>query len=183
MGYQEDGYNREKVKEIVERYTMRMKGHSISEVSVSRTMFQMVTEASEHGLHMPNRVALVGKSLITMEGIGMEIYPDFQVDGAYRETLVEVLFKNNRPENLVSRLGSDVIRNKEMFEKAPSAIRRALEPREQEITVQTGKESGEHVVPAALILGSTLLLYQVLPPGAMAAAAVAMLGAAVYFLR
>jgi ubiquinone biosynthesis protein len=99
---------------LAERYL----GRPLKEVELSRVTQSLVTTAHRFGLEVPPDFLLVGKSLLTLEGIGREIVPDFNILEESRPLFSDLLRKRYSPE----RLGSELLRRVERLSGATSKL-------------------------------------------------------------
>lgn len=183
LGSVSDSYNREAIRTEVERKIRLLRNSTLEETSITRQIFDLFVTASDNGLHMPSSLTLMGKSLVTMEGIGMTIYPDFRIKEEYEQTVEELLKDQNSPKDMAEDLSIDLIKNRDLITELPSKINKALEPQQNQPVKVIQNDSNDHIVPAALLIGSTLLFYQILPKEQMAIVAGLELAAAAYLLR
>nr|EGQ40620.1 MAG: putative unusual protein kinase [Candidatus Nanosalinarum sp. J07AB56] len=160
--YTDEGYDRQAVKRVARRNMLEARDARPRNGGLVSVMFQMFAEASEHGLHVPNSTALVARVLATTEGIGMDVAPDFELDSRLKPVLEDCLSENNDLETSVETLASDVIRNKDIFEKAPTQLQQGLSE-DREIDVSVEGQSRDNLLPAAAVLTSGVLAYRFLP--------------------
>jgi ubiquinone biosynthesis protein len=81
-------------------------GRPLSEIELSSLIRDLVQGAIKFDIEMPAEMMMVGKALMTVEGIGKEIYPQLDVWTELRPYLVKLLWNRYRPE----RLGRDLLR-------------------------------------------------------------------------
>jgi ubiquinone biosynthesis protein len=93
---------RAEVAVLSERYL----GRPLSEIELSSLIRDLVQGAIKFDIEMPAEMMMVGKALMTVEGIGKEIYPQLDVWTELRPYLIKLLWNRYRPE----RLGRDLIR-------------------------------------------------------------------------
>lgn len=183
LGTTSQNYNRAAIRKEVEKKIRIIKNSTLEETSITRQMFDLFVVASDNGLQMPSSLTLMGKSLVTMEGIGITIYPEFKIQEQYEETAEKLLKEQNSIREITEDLSIDLIKNKDLISNLPSKINNALEPQQQKPVKVVQESSNDHLLPAALLIGSTILFYHVLPETQMALVAWMELLAAVYFLR
>lgn len=158
LGRKTDDFDREAARQKVNEKVLLLKNTSLKQHSITKELFNLFVELSDEGLHMPSNLALMGKSLVTMEGIGLTIYPDFRITDEYEDMVKDVLMKNNSPEELTQDLAVDLIKNKDLFRKLPSKINKKLEDTKgQTINVETSSPDID-LLPTSLILTSAGLI-------------------------
>ncbi|QGA80778.1 ABC1 kinase family protein [Candidatus Nanohalobium constans] len=159
IGRTTDDYDKESVKAAVNQKIMAVRNTTLEQNSITQEMFNLFVEISKHGIYMPSSLTLLGKNLVTVEGIGLTIYPDFKISDQYEDTIKEVLYDENSPEDIGEDLAIDLINNKDMISRLPSKINSYLENSneqgKQEISI---KKESTNLLPAVLILSSTLLI-------------------------
>ncbi len=114
---------RARVSELADRYL----GRPIKEIELSALIRDIVGGAVEHGLEIPPDFLLVGKALMTIEGIGKELDPDLDVFSETRPYFLQLLQKRWSPE----RLGPELWRSFERLSGAaydlPVQLREVLD--------------------------------------------------------
>jgi ubiquinone biosynthesis protein len=125
---------RAEVSLLAEKYV----GRPLKEIDVAAMISDLIRGASKYGLEVPPDFLLVGKALMTIEGIGKEIDPDLDVLGEARPFFLELLRRRYSPE----RIGNEVWRGIERLTTAaydlPQQTREILEDlRLGRLTVRT----------------------------------------------
>lgn len=93
---------RSEVAMLADRYL----GKQLKDIEMSALVRDLVRAATKYGMEVPPDFVLVGKTLMTVEGIGKEIAPDLDIMEESRPVFLEILKKRYSPE----RLGSDLLR-------------------------------------------------------------------------
>jgi ubiquinone biosynthesis protein len=88
---------RAEVAELSEKYL----GRPLKEIDLSALIADLVRGATKYGLEIPPDFLLVGKALMTIEGVGKEIDPDLDVFTEMRPYFLELLRRRYSPEKLV----------------------------------------------------------------------------------
>ncbi|MFO7794128.1 MAG: AarF/UbiB family protein [Candidatus Nanohaloarchaea archaeon] len=157
LGTIKSEYNREGVEEIVKEKVLILKNTSLKQTSITKEMFDLFVQISDEGLQMPSNMALLGKNLVTMEGIALTIYPDFRIQNSYEDVVKETLKKKNSPDKLAEDFTIDLIKNKELFTKLPTKLNNKLDSNEdREINITQDSKNIE-TLPAGLIISSGLI--------------------------
>ncbi|MFB6200212.1 MAG: ABC1 kinase family protein [Candidatus Nanohaloarchaea archaeon] len=162
IAYVEDDADLEELKEIVEHKIMEAKNATLAEYSISRELLDITIEAGKKGVHMPASFALIGKSLVTMEGIGLTIYPDFKMTEEYEDTAEEILRHQNNPKKLARNIFIDLLQNREAVERPFSTLRNAATRQNHSPDIQI--ENRQNLFTPALILSSAVLFHASLKP-------------------
>jgi len=86
-----------------------------------------VKTALKYGIEIPSDFMLVGKAMMTIEGIGKSVDPDLDIYGVASPALLELVKKRYSPE----RLGNELWRGVEQLSKAgmdlPMQVREVLD--------------------------------------------------------
>jgi len=114
---------RAEVSMLAEKYL----GKPLKEIDLSAMIRDLVQGAMKYGLEIPTDFMLVGKSLMTIEGIGKQLDPDLDVFGEAQPYFMSILKKRYSPQ----RLGNELIRGVEQLSRAgydvPLQAREVLE--------------------------------------------------------
>jgi ubiquinone biosynthesis protein len=102
-------------------------GKPLKEIELSAMIRDLVQGAMKYGIEIPTDFMLVGKALMTVEGIGKEIDPDLDVFGEAAPYFFELMKKRYSPQ----RLGNELWRGVEQLSRAgydmPMQAREILE--------------------------------------------------------
>lgn len=82
----------------------RYLGKQLSEIEISRLIQDLVGGATKYGLEIPPDFLLVGKALMTIEGVGKEIYPELDVFGEMKPYFMRLMWARYSPERLTQDL-------------------------------------------------------------------------------
>jgi ubiquinone biosynthesis protein len=104
---------------LAERYV----GRPLKDVEVTTLVHDLISTANRFGLEVPPDFLLVGKALLTVEGVGKEIAPDFDIFAESKPLFVDLLRKRYSPE----RLGSELLRRVERLSGATSQLPEQLQ--------------------------------------------------------
>jgi ubiquinone biosynthesis protein len=80
-------------------------GKSIREIELSLLITDLVRGAIKHGIDMPPDFLMVGKSLMTIEGIGRQLDPDLDVFNEAKPHFLRLLARRYSPD----KLGQDLL--------------------------------------------------------------------------
>lgn len=99
----------------------------LREIALSSMISDLLGGSKKFGLEIPPDFLLVGKALMTIEGVGKEIYPDLDVLTESKPYFVELLKKRYSPQ----RIGNDLLRGVERLGQStydlPQLAREVLE--------------------------------------------------------
>ncbi|MDB4942858.1 MAG: Ubiquinone biosynthesis monooxygenase UbiB [Labilithrix sp.] len=114
---------RPEVALLAEKYL----GRPLKEIDLSAMLRDLATGAMKYGIEIPTDFMLVGKAIMTLEGIGKQLDPDLDVFGEAQPYFLDILKKRYSPQ----RLGNELIRGVEQLSRAgydvPLQAREVLE--------------------------------------------------------
>ena len=114
---------RAEVSMLAEKYL----GKPLREIELSAMIRDLVQGAIKYGLEIPTDFLMVGKSLMTIEGIGKQLDPDLDVFGEASPHFFELLKQRYSPQ----RLGNELIRGATQLSRAgydmPMQLREVLD--------------------------------------------------------
>jgi ubiquinone biosynthesis protein len=84
----------------VARLSERYLGRAIKDIEISALIRDLVQGAVKFDIEMPTEMVMVGKALMTVEGVGKEIYPELDVWGELKPYFLRLLWKRYHPERL-----------------------------------------------------------------------------------
>jgi ubiquinone biosynthesis protein len=122
------------VAELAEKYL----GRPLKEIDFASMLGDLVKGATQYGIEIPPDFLLVGKALMTIDGVGKEIDPDLDVFGEAKPFFFNLLRRRYSPE----RVGMEVWRGFEQLSGAayemPTQLREILDDlRLGRLTLQT----------------------------------------------
>jgi ubiquinone biosynthesis protein len=105
---------RAEVALLAEKYLRK----NLRDIELSGLIHDLIGTATRFGLEVPPDFVLVGKALITIEGVGKEIAPDFDIISESRPLFLELLKKRYSPQ----RIGNEFLRRMERLSGATSQL-------------------------------------------------------------
>jgi ubiquinone biosynthesis protein len=148
----------EKMKRELERQLLKLRDSSIKEQSVSKALINISKKSAENGFLLPTKITLIGKGLLTMEGIGLKIFPEFQLQGEFQDEVEKLMIEQNDPESIAKDFTFNLIKNQDLLTELPSKLNQKIEEtKDQTIKVETSKPDID-LVPAVLIISSCALI-------------------------
>lgn len=102
-------------------------GKPLKEINLSAMISDLVYGATKYGLEIPPDFLLVGKALMTVEGVGKEIDPELDVYGEARPYFLDLLKKRYSPERLTMDLYRGVERLSSAAYELPPLTREILD--------------------------------------------------------
>jgi ubiquinone biosynthesis protein len=110
---------RAEVAMLAEKYLRK----NLREIELSALIHDLIGTATRYGLEVPPDFVLVGKALITIEGVGKEIAPDFDIIAESRPLFLDLLRKRYSPQ----RLGNELLKRMERLSGATSQLPEQLQ--------------------------------------------------------
>jgi ubiquinone biosynthesis protein len=97
--------DRRELEAEIERLSDKYLGKRLGDFEFSGLIRDLASAAARYGLEIPSDFVMVGKALMTVEGIGRQIYPDIDVLKEVEPFFVDMLTNRYTPE----RIGNDLI--------------------------------------------------------------------------
>lgn len=114
---------RSEVALLAEKYV----GKPLKEIDLSEMIRDLVQGAMKYGLEIPTDFMMVGKALMTIEGIGKQLDPDLDVFGEAQPHFLKLIRQRYSPQ----RIGNELVRGFEQLSRAgydvPLQAREVLE--------------------------------------------------------
>ncbi|MCS6798932.1 MAG: AarF/ABC1/UbiB kinase family protein [Myxococcota bacterium] len=129
----------------------RYLGKRLQDIELSALVRDLVQGATKYGVEIPPDFLLVGKALMTVEGVGKEIYPELDVFEEVKPYFLDLLRRRYSPERLSQDLVRHALRLSNAASDVPLLAQEILEDvRKGELTVRV---SEPHLASAADLLG------------------------------
>lgn len=114
---------RAEVAVLAEKYL----GKPLKEIDLGAMLRDLVQGAMKYGIEIPPDFMMIGKTLMTLDGIGKELDPDLDIFGEATPFFTELLMKRYSPQ----RIGNDLMRGVEQLSRAgydmPLQLREVLD--------------------------------------------------------
>jgi len=158
----------------IDAFVDRYHGVPLKHLDLGAMLSDLVAILREHGLALPPDLALLIKAFITLEGMGRQLDPDFDMAGEAAPFLEQVLLAHAAPDALVRRGWRSLGRALALVAGLPQDLRQLLRSARRgklhvEVDVLPLKQFGERldnaasrlalaIVTAALIIGSAIVM-------------------------
>ncbi|MFT3799835.1 MAG: AarF/UbiB family protein [Burkholderiaceae bacterium] len=159
----------------IDAFVDQYRGIPLRQYRLSKMLSEAASILREHGLVLPPDLVLMVKAFISLEGLGRQLDPDFDMATQMTPYLEQVLMQRHRPAALARRgwraLGDAVT----LLSRAPRDLRQLLRSARSgrlhmQIEITSLKAFGEQidrasnrltlgVVTAALIVGSSIVMH------------------------
>jgi ubiquinone biosynthesis protein len=104
MGRPRDKVDRDAFRAEVARLSEAHLGKPIKEIQFAAMIRDLVQGAVKFDIEMPAEMLMVGKSLMTVEGIGKSIYPDLDIFTEARPFFVKLIWQRYSPDKVGARM-------------------------------------------------------------------------------
>lgn len=166
----------DEIQEIVDDYLDR----ALKDVNIAELFSDLITLIVGHGITVPTSLMMVAKALLTIEGVGMNLYPEFTLQPALEDAVRKVMRYRLRPENIAREASTLGLEYLELIRDTPSDVSgvirqlrtgqltvgfrlRGLEPLRNTLD-NIGYRLVFGLVIAALLVSSALIIHAKLPP-------------------
>jgi ubiquinone biosynthesis protein len=149
------------VVRLADKYLRR----TLHDIEFSELIRDMARCALEYGIEVPPEFAMVGKALMTVEGIARQIYPGLNIANEVRPYLVDVIGARYSPEritndlvHLATRLGSTATELPALAEDIIEDLRQGrltVEVRQTDV-VNAQERLGRRIFTGAILSSSVL---------------------------
>ena len=169
-----DDNDSEILQSEIDAFVDHYRGIPLNKINFGSMLSDLVAILREHGLALPPDLALLIKAFVTLEGLGRQLDPEFDIAAEAAPLLEQVMLAHTRPGALARR-GLNVLSNSfNIIGNLPQEVRQLLRLTRRgklqlQIDVVPLKQFGERldraasrlalsVVTAALIVGSAIVM-------------------------
>jgi ubiquinone biosynthesis protein len=139
MGVVHSGVDRSRLRRDVERLLGKYTGAMLKDIHIQEILEEITTLCSRHRLSIPANLWLLGKSLAMIQGLGLQLDPDFDIFAVYKPYVQKLKQQMSLPNaewgQALLRQGSDWV---EFLNLLPRTARRLLEKTEQDELFEFG---------------------------------------------
>ena len=127
LGEKREGFDEGAMrKEVVELVT-KCQNASLADLQIGRMLLDMNHRASAHGLKAPSDLALLGKTLLNLDGVARALSPKLDVNAAIRDQAVTLTQERMLRSVSPSRVLSTMLDAKRFAEKLPGRVNKVLD--------------------------------------------------------
>ncbi|WP_374246954.1 ABC1 kinase family protein [Zoogloea sp.] len=158
----------------IDRFVDEYHGVPLKQLDFGAMLGDVVGILREHGLALPPDLALMIKAFVTLEGLGRQLDPDFDIAGEAAPYLREVILAHHAPDAIARRGWRGLVSVADLLAGLPHDLARLLRVARRgslklEVDVPPLKAFGDQldraasrltmgIVTAALIVGSSIAL-------------------------
>jgi len=140
-------------------------GKSLGEIELSALLRDLVDGARRYGIEIPSGFLMMGKALMTVEGVGKEIYPDLDVFEEVKPYFLRLIQQRYSPERITQDVIRGVTRLSHAATEAPMQMQEILEDlrkgafslQVQETTLKEATDRLGRRIFSGLVVSSSLL--------------------------
>ena len=123
--------NKEQFKADVKKVVEPIQHQTLKEARVSLVLEEVLDIALHHHVRMPVDFVLFGKTVLTIEGVGLEFVPNFKLVETARPFAERLIKKDFKMQDMAKDLKKDLFTYKRFFKELPEKINIALEKVQQ----------------------------------------------------
>lgn len=96
--------------------------HYTGRQSLARTFMEILRTGAERRVAFPSALALLGKALVTVESVGLSLYPEFDIEKEFHPFFIEVVKDWLSPEKALRAVKSDVLDYAHALQESPRRV-------------------------------------------------------------
>jgi ubiquinone biosynthesis protein len=180
IGIEAENIDKEELKYEISLYVEPLQKSSLKDVKVSRVLEEVMSIALNYGLKIPLPFVLFGKTIVTLEGIGLEYDKNFKIIEASRPFIEKLVKQRSSPAYIVNNFIKNALKFKKFAETLPEETEKALKKIQKgtikvdiadtdirqlskEIDRSSNRVSYALIITALLIVGAILMPLSVGP--------------------
>lgn len=127
MGMESDDIDYEELKSDIGFIIQPLQGSSLKDIKVSKVLEELIDIALKHKLRMPASFVLFGKTIITLEGVAIEIDPKFNIIETAKPFIEKIVLRRKSPFYAWKSFVHSIDRYKKFAEDFPEKAEKALD--------------------------------------------------------
>ncbi len=167
-------------------------GVPLKRLNITDILSDLATLLRDHHLSLPPDLTMLFKALITLEGMGRQLDPDFDLASEAAPYLKQVILDRYKPEVLIKKSRRNVVELIDLFSGLPRDLRRLIKAMRSgvlriNIDITQVEQFGQQVdnaasrltvglITASLIIGSSIVMTVTGGPTIMGLPALGLLG-------
>ncbi len=108
---------------LVDRYLNK----NLGEIELAAAIRDFLNTATAHGLEVPPELLMVGKTLMTVEGVGKEIYPELDLFEEIKPYFLALLKRRYASDRIISEMAQTAVRLSAAASEIPLQLQEILE--------------------------------------------------------
>jgi len=174
LGIADQDIDMERFKERITDAILPLRGTSLKQVKISRVLEEVLDIALDFRIRIPREFVLFGKAIVTIEGIGLLYYPEFEFSEVVQPFVEEVMVQRYTPNRLFKDSIRKLLGYKKIAEKLPGQATRVLDKLEkgkiriemkdtdiEKLSIELDKSSNRltyGMIIAALLISGSLVI-------------------------
>lgn len=106
---------------------------TLKEIILGEFITQLVQISIKYHIKMPAELALLGKSLLTIEGIGLALDPDFNLTEIAKPYVEEIILERKNPQRFLANITSDLSEFYHLMVLIPRQMSKILKKMEESV--------------------------------------------------
>jgi ubiquinone biosynthesis protein len=127
LGERRETFNEAALRKEVVALVAKMQNASLADMQVGRMLIEMNQRANAHGLKAPSDLALLGKTLLNLDGVARTLSPKLDVNQEIRDQAVTLMRQRMLKSVSPGRVLSTMLDAKQFAEKLPGRVNRVLD--------------------------------------------------------
>lgn len=100
---------------------------SLQELQAGRTVLLLARIAADHGIRLPNEMALLGKTLLNLDEIARTLAPEFAIDDVLRDNVADLMRQRMLKSLTPAAAFTSALELKDLMQQLPGRINRLLD--------------------------------------------------------
>jgi ubiquinone biosynthesis protein len=100
IGKPQESIDKDALRSLVGTVSQKYLGRPLKEIEVSAMIRDLIDGGKQFRVEMPTELVMMGKALMTVEGIGKELYPDLDVYTELKPYFLKLVWRRYNPEKL-----------------------------------------------------------------------------------
>ena len=127
LGVLEDESNNENLKSDLKNLIDEYAGTTIEQVNVPRLFREFLNISSKYKFKVPKDLILLGKAIVTVESVGQDLYPEFNLSEKLSEYVEDVEVERIGVSYMIKNLGKHIANYKRIITELPNQTTEILD--------------------------------------------------------
>ncbi|MEW6730420.1 MAG: AarF/UbiB family protein [Acidobacteriota bacterium] len=159
IGLKQEHMQEARLRREVSALVARYHNVPLDELQPGRTIFQLVETCTTYGLKVPGEVALLGKTLVNLDGVGRILDPEFNPFEVIQDYAEKIMRNQLRSDLNVATIYSSTLDVKRLLSDLPHQIRQILDRLSTDrVRIDVHMESAEQMITAIRTIANRIAL-------------------------
>jgi predicted unusual protein kinase regulating ubiquinone biosynthesis (AarF/ABC1/UbiB family) len=127
IGEKRDGFDEPALRRDVIDLVNQFQQRALADLQMGRMLLEVNQRGSAHGLKAPPDLALLGKTLLNLDGVARALSPDLDVNGAIRDQSITLMRQRMLRSLSPGRVLSTMLDAKQFAERLPGRVNKVLD--------------------------------------------------------